>query len=57
MANRSIWNVRKRHEWLTTPLKGKRLKARKRARIGLQAAIDRKGGTAGAAPADAPSAE
>lgn len=56
MANRSIWNVRKRHEWLTTPLKGKHLKARKRARIGLQAAIDRKGGTA-AATADAPSAE
>jgi hypothetical protein len=42
MSNRSIWNVRRRHEWLTTPLKGKHLKARKRARIGLQAAIDRK---------------
>lgn len=49
MSNRSIWNVRRRHEWLTTPLKGKRLKARKRNRIGLQAAIDRK-----AAPAAAP---
>jgi hypothetical protein len=56
MANRSIWNVRKRHEWLTTPLKGKHLKARKRARIGLQAALDRKA-PAAAAPAETPSAE
>jgi hypothetical protein len=49
MSNRSLWNVRKRHEWLTTPLKAKKLKARKRARIGVQAALDRK-----SAPADAP---
>jgi hypothetical protein len=41
MANRAIWNVRERHEWLSTPLKGKRLKKRKRVRIGLQDAIDR----------------
>jgi hypothetical protein len=52
MANRSIWNVRKRHEWLTVPLKGKHLKRRKRARIGLQAALERK-----AAPAAASAAE
>ncbi len=44
MSNRSIWNVRRRHEWLTTPLKAKRMKARKRARVGLQAAMDRKAG-------------
>jgi hypothetical protein len=42
MANRAIWNVRRRHEWLATPLKGKRLKRRKRLRIGLQQAMDRK---------------
>jgi hypothetical protein len=41
MANRAIWNVRERHEWLSTPLKGKRLKRRKRARIGIQGAMDR----------------
>jgi hypothetical protein len=49
MSNRAIWNVRRRHEWLTTPLKGKRIKARARARIGLQAAIDRKAAPAAAA--------
>jgi hypothetical protein len=37
-------------------LKGKHLKARKRNRIGLQAAIDRKAAPA-AAPAETPSAE
>jgi hypothetical protein len=42
MSNRAIWNVRLRHEWLTTPLKGKRLKRRKRARIGLEQANARK---------------
>jgi hypothetical protein len=42
MSNRAIWNVRRRHEWLATPLKGKRLKRRKRVRIGLQQALDRK---------------
>jgi hypothetical protein len=56
MSNRSIWNVRKRHEWLTTPLKGKHLKARKRNRIGLQAAIDRKAAPAAAATAETPPA-
>jgi hypothetical protein len=44
MANRSIWNVRKRHEWLTTPLKKVRLKRRKRLRIGLEQALERKRG-------------
>ncbi len=44
MSNRAIWNVRKRHEWLAKPLKAKRLKLRKRSRIGLQDAIERKQG-------------
>ncbi len=42
MANRAIWNVRKRHEWLATPLKSKRVKRSTRVRCGLQDAIDRK---------------
>jgi hypothetical protein len=46
MSNRAIWNVRRRHEWLTKPLKGKRLKKRSRTRVGLQAAIERHQGVA-----------
>jgi hypothetical protein len=42
MSNRSKWNVRQKHEWLGTPLKGKHLKLRKRLRIGLEAALQRK---------------
>jgi hypothetical protein len=42
MSNRAIWNVRKRHEWLTKPQKGKRLKRRARLRNGLQDALDRR---------------
>ena len=52
--NRSVWNVRRRHEWLATPLKGKPLKKRKRLRIGLEQARARKGQPA--APAEAPAA-
>jgi hypothetical protein len=52
--NRSVWNVRRRHEWLATPLKGKPLKKRKRLRIGLEQARARKGETP--APAEAPAA-
>ena len=37
--------MRKRHEWLATPLKGKKMKRSGRLRIGLQDAIDRKTGT------------
>jgi len=48
--NRSVWNVRRRHEWLATPLKGKPLKKRKRLRVGLEQARARKG--ASAAPAE-----
>ncbi len=45
MANRAIWSMRKRHEWLATPLKGKKMKRSGRLRIGLQDALDRKHGT------------
>ena len=46
MSNRAIWSMRKRHEWLATPLKKKRVKRATRVRCGLQDAIDRKGGNA-----------
>jgi hypothetical protein len=52
MANRAIWSVRKRHEWLATPLKAKRVKRAQRLRCGLQDAIDRKGGSGGSQPAE-----
>jgi hypothetical protein len=52
MSNRAIWNVRLRHVWLSTPLKGKRVKKRARTRIGLEAALERKGGTAADAAAE-----
>lgn len=42
MANRAIWSMKKRHEWLATPLKAKRLKRAMRVRCGLQDALDRK---------------
>ncbi len=42
MANRAIWSMRKRHEWLQTPLKKKRVKRATRVRCGMQDAIDRK---------------
>ena len=44
MANRAIWSMRKRHEWLATPLKAKKMKRSGRVRIGLQDAMDRKAG-------------
>jgi hypothetical protein len=50
MSNRALWNVRRRHEWLTTPLKGKRIKARAKARVGLDAALARKAAPASEAP-------
>lgn len=37
--------MRKRHEWLATPLKSKKMKRSGRLRIGLQDALDRKAGT------------
>lgn len=54
MANRAIWNVRQRHEWLGSELKKKRLKRRKRLRIGLEQALERKRGKAEAASAEPP---
>jgi hypothetical protein len=35
MANYPIWNIRRRHEWLSTPMKKKRVKKRSAVRIGL----------------------
>lgn len=51
MSNRAIWNVRLRHVWLATPLKGKRMKRRQRLRIGLEDALQRKAKASGAEPA------
>jgi hypothetical protein len=48
MSNRAIWDIRKRHVWLATPSKPKRLKRRERLRVGVQQALDRK------APAHSP---
>ncbi len=45
MANRAIWSVRKRHEWLATPLPKKRIKRSQRIRIGLEDALLRKAKT------------
>ena len=42
MANTAKWNVRLRHEWLSTPLKKKRVKRCQKARIGLLDAEARK---------------
>jgi hypothetical protein len=47
MSNRALWNVRRRHEWLTTPLKGKRMKLRQRKRVGLEEARARHAAAAG----------
>jgi|GEM_PF-576387 len=44
MANYAVWNNRRRHEWLTKPLKGQYLSKRERERCGLQEAMDRKAG-------------
>jgi hypothetical protein len=52
MSNYAIWNVRLRHEALAKPRKGKHLSRRKRARIGLQDAIDRKSNTPAGTPAE-----
>lgn len=52
MSNRAIWNVRLRHVWLSTPLKGKRFKKRQRSRVGMEAALARKAGPAAEASGD-----
>ena len=43
MANRAIWSMRLRHEWLKTPLKKARFKKSQRIRVGLEDALVRKG--------------
>lgn len=52
MSNRAIWDVRKRHVWLSTPLKAKKPKLRARRRCGLQAALQRNAPPQEAAEAD-----
>ena len=42
-----------RHEWLTTPLKAKRVKLRQRKRIGLEEARQRVAAAAGTDSAEA----
>jgi hypothetical protein len=42
MSNYALWNVRLRHESLAKTRKTKHLSRRKRARVGLQEAMDRK---------------
>jgi hypothetical protein len=51
MSNYPIWNIRRRHEWLSTPLAKKRIKRRNAKRVGLLEAMDRR---KAAAPATAP---
>jgi hypothetical protein len=41
MANTPKWNSRLKHEWLSTPLKKKRVKRSEKARIGLLDAENR----------------
>lgn len=43
MANRAIWSMRLRHEWLKTPLKKQRFKKSQRIRVGLEDALLRRG--------------
>ena len=43
MANRAIWSMRLRHEWLKTPLKKARFKRSQRIRVGFEDALIRKG--------------
>jgi hypothetical protein len=42
MANTPKWNIRLRHEWLSTPLKKKRVKRCAKARLGMVDAEARK---------------
>ena len=42
MANRAIWSMRLRHEWLKTPLRKARFKKSQRIRVGLEDALQRK---------------
>src|SRR5258708_31990384 len=42
MANRAIWSMRLRHEWLKKPRKKAHLKKSQRIRVGLEDALQRK---------------
>lgn len=42
MSNRALWDIRKRHVWLSKPAKSKSMKRRERVRCGLQFSLDRK---------------
>jgi hypothetical protein len=42
MANRAIWSMRLRHEWLKTPLKKARFKKSQRIRVGFEDALARR---------------
>ena len=55
MANRAIWSMRLRHEWLATPLKKPRMKKSQRVRVGLEDALQRK--SAGSAAEQAKAAK
>lgn len=43
MANRAIWSMRLRHEWLKSPLKKARFKRSQRIRVGYEDALQRRG--------------
>jgi hypothetical protein len=51
MANRAIWSMRLRHEWLKTPLKKDHMKKSQRIRVGLEDALQRRGAGADQAKA------
>jgi hypothetical protein len=53
MANRAIWSMRLRHEWLKTPLKKARFKKSQRIRVGLEDALQRKAKAQETAPKSA----
>jgi hypothetical protein len=42
MANRAIWSMRLRHEWLKKPRRKAHLKKSQRIRVGLEDALQRK---------------
>jgi hypothetical protein len=48
MANRAIWSMRQRHEWLKKPCRKQHMKKSQRIRVGLEDALLRK--AAAAAP-------
>lgn len=50
MANTPKWNIRLRHEWLSTPLKKKRIKRGQKVRIGMLDAEIRKAAKKAAKP-------